>query len=377
MLLTQNNMFAPVDLRYRVFCKLPKVNFRDRLLIMGQADSEETMSQMASHVGLRDSAFDEAPLAQIALELAGTLALANDRARRLFGLTSRDLGRPLQDLELSYRPVELRSCIDQAYAERRSIRLRDVEWPTSPTGAAWLDVEVTPLQDPTGNLLGVLVSFEDTTRYRRLQEELRQSHEELETAYEELQSTNEELETTNEELQSAIEELETTNEELQSTNEELETMNEELQSTNEELQMINEQLRRRSQELDRTNLFLGSILSSIQSGVAVVDAELRVQIWNQKAEDLWGLRAAEVVGTHLLNLDIGLPVEHLRAPLRACLAGEVSQNETVLEATNRRGKAIQCTVTCMPLSNIAGEIQGMILIMEERDGIASGERSGA
>jgi len=288
----------------------------------------------------------------------------------MFGLSSRDLGRPLQDLELSYRPVELRSCIDQAYAGRRSARLRDVEWPASPGGAAWLDVEVTPLQDPAGNLLGVLVSFEDTTRYRRLQEELRQSHEELQTAYEELQSTNEELETTNEELQSTIEELETTNEELQSTNDELETMNE-------ELQMINEQLRRRSQELDRTNLFLGSILSSIQSGVAVVDAELRVQIWNQKAEDLWGLRAAEVVGTHLLNLDIGLPVEHLRAPLRACLAGEVSQNEIVLEATNRRGKAIQCTVTCMPLSNMMGEIQGVILIMEERDGIASGERSGA
>src|SRR5207253_325776 len=44
MLLTQSNMFAPVDLRYRVFCKLPKVNFRDRLLIVGQVDSEETMS---------------------------------------------------------------------------------------------------------------------------------------------------------------------------------------------------------------------------------------------------------------------------------------------------------------------------------------------
>ena len=136
----------------------------------------------------------------------------------------------------------------------------------------------------------------------------------------------------------------------------------------EELQTINEQLRRRSQELDRTNLFLGSILSSIQSGVAVVDAELHVQIWNQKAEDLWGLRADEVAGTHLLNLDIGLPVEHLRAPLRACLAGEVSQNEIVLEATNRRGKAIQCKVTCMPHSNMMGEIQGVILIMEEKDG---------
>src|SRR5262249_53325314 len=153
-------------------------------------------------------------------------------------------------------------------------------------------------------------------------EELEHSNQELETAYEELQSTNEELETTNEELQSTVEELETTNEELQSTNEELETMNEELQSTNEELQTINEELRRRTDELNQVNGFLESILTNLRVGVVVVDRNLQIQIWSRRAEDMWGLRADEAQNKNFLNLDIGLPVESLKAPIRACLTQE-------------------------------------------------------
>jgi two-component system, chemotaxis family, CheB/CheR fusion protein len=365
MLLSQSNIFTPVDMHHRIFAKVPKANPRDRLLLMAQAGSEEAMNHLASQVRLRDTAFDAAPVAEIVLDHSGVLALANDRARRLFGLVPRDLGRPLQDLEVSYRPAELRSLIDQAYAERRIVVLRDVDWPHSPTGTLCLDVQVTPLEDATGQLLGVMIGFVDVTLYRRLQQELRSSTEALETAYEELQSSNEELETTNEELQSTVEELETTNEELQSTNEELETMNEELQSTNEELQTINEQLRQRSYELDQTNLFLNSILASMQDGVAVLDAGLRVQIWNRKAEELWGLRAEEVAGQNFLNLDIGLPVERLRPSLRTSLSGEAPESAEILDATNRRGKAIRCAVTSLPLNHTSGETRGVILLMEE------------
>ena len=127
-------------------------------------------------------------------------------------------------------------------------------------------------------------------------------------------ATIDELETTNEELQSANEELQTTNEELQSTNEELETMNEELQSTNEELssinmelQAINDELRLRTEELNEVNAFMESILASMRGGVVVVDRELKVQVWNARAEDLWGLRPDEAEHRHLLSLDIGLP----------------------------------------------------------------------
>jgi two-component system CheB/CheR fusion protein len=209
------------------------------------------------------------------------------------------------------------------------------------------------------------------TRARQLQTELQHANQELETAYEELQSTNEELETTNEELQSTVEELETTNEELQSTNEELETMNEELQSTNEELQTINEELRQRSGELNSANAFLESILTSLQGAVVVTDQEMRVRVWSPKAEDLWGVRADEVRGHHLLNLDIGLPVDQLRQPIRSCLAGGNNHQEVTLNATNRRGRAIEVRILCNPLLSPKREIEGAILLIEEAGSLRS------
>ena len=226
-----------------------------------------------------------------------------------------------------------------------------------------------PLFDPGGILLGASIHFLDVSRQRQLQEEVHRASQELETALEELQSTNEELETTNEELQSTVEELETTNEELQSTNEELETMNEELQSTNEELQTINEEARERGDQLGELNGFLESILTSLRSAVAVVDRDLHVRKWSRRAEDLWGLRADEVLQKNFLNLDIGLPVDRLRSPIRSCLAGEAEVLDLTLDATNRRGRPIQVRVTCTPLTAAsAEESRGVILMMEETDG---------
>src|SRR5262249_23095550 len=192
------------------------------------------------------------------------------------------------------------------------------------------------------------------------------SKNELETAYEELQSSNEELETTNEELQSTNEELETTNEELQSTNEELETMNEELQSTNEELETTNTELRLRSDELNHANAFLASVLSGLEAGVIVVDPNFHVLAWNHRAEDMWGLRADEVQGRHLLNLDIGLPVEQLRQPIRNVLSQDGPQASLRLEAVNRRGKRMRCAVRVTPMRGSGAEIRGAIVLMEEQ-----------
>jgi len=301
------------------------------------------------------------------VDLSGTLVLINEQARTLFAFTPKDIGRPFRDLDLSYRPVELRAPIEEVILNRRPISFREVEWQT-PAGELYLDIQIVPLIHNGGTMVGVSISFIDVTRYHRLQEELQRSHQELETAYEELQSTNEELETTNEELQSTVEELETTNEELQSTNEEMETMNEELQSTNEELQTANEELRQRTDDLNRTNGFLASILMSLRIGVVVVDRTISVQIWNRRVEDLWGLRADEVIGQFFLNLEIGLPVEQLKGPIRSVINGEAESQDVTLEAVTRRGKTIQCRVTCTPLYGSNKDIFGGVLLMEEWDG---------
>ncbi len=370
MLFTRNHSFTPLDLRRRVFTKVSNGNRRDMLLSITQTSSQQTSPEMANPMSrIHQGAFEIDPVAQVVVDVHNALVLANEQARILFNLNPRDLGRPLQDLEISYRPVELRSRIDQASINRRAVILKDVEWSIAEQESRYFDVQVIPLIDNSHDeFLGVKIVFTDVTRFKLLQDELVHANQELETAYEELQSTNEELETTNEELQSTVEELETTNEELQSTNEELETMNEELQSTNEELHALNDELRQRSDELVQVNTFLESILAGLHSGVAVLNQDLHIQIWNYRAEDLWGVRADEAKGRHFLNLDIGLPVEQLRLPIRASLLGESPYPEVLLQATNRRGRAILCKVTCTQLrASTTRDIQGVILLMEEID----------
>jgi two-component system CheB/CheR fusion protein len=358
--------FTPVDLKRRISRKVPGSG-RDRFSLARGAGvaAEDRESRPDGAEGLLlGAALEASPVAMVLLDPAGHIVCANARARAAFGLAQGDVGRRLQELRLSYRPVELRSVVEQAMAERRAVNVSDVEWVAGPGEARWFDLRVLALAGDGGRWLGTSVAFTDVTATRRLRRELEQSNQELETAYEELQSTNEELETTNEELQSTVEELETTNEELQSTNEELETMNEELQSTNEELQAINDELRQRTDEVQDANAFLDSVLTSLSGGVAVVDRELRVIGWNRHAEELWGLRLDEVHSRHLFNLDIGLPVEQLRAPLRASLSGEVEREQLTVDAVNRRGRAVRCEVTCTPLLSPAREIRGAILLME-------------
>ncbi|GIE97436.1 CheR family methyltransferase [Paractinoplanes rishiriensis] len=373
MLLSHSNLFAPMDLKRRVFRRAMRPTPPPGGLPAGPPS---LVVAPVTHLDqLRSEAFAANPLAQLVLTSDGLVAITNRQLEKVFGVSSRDIGRPFRDLDLSYRPVELRRHIEQAQVERRTVRISDVEWSRSGGDLIHIEVQLSPLTAADGSLLGVNVIFHDVSAARRLQDDLEHANQQLEAAYEELQSTNEELETTNEELQSTVEELETTNEELQSTNEELETMNEELQSTNDELQSINDQLRVSTNQLDEANSFLEAVLTSLQAGVAVVDHDLRIRMWNRRAEDLWGLRSEEAVGQHLLNLDIGLPFEKLRPLLRSALTGEAGEAD--VDAVNRRGRAVLVRVSCAPLGGRDGggaADEGAIIAMEATESIGRPER---
>jgi two-component system CheB/CheR fusion protein len=356
----RSNHFAPVDLKRRLFVTRPD-GIEHRHLVTNEQATETRVDR--SRVEVRVAGFEVGHSPQILVDTHGRLSGANQHARVLFGLSAQDVGRPLQDLELSYRPLELRSRIETVVSERRQLVVRGVELPNG-GDIRTFDVIVTPLAATGGDLTGTSISFLEVTPQRRLEAELERARAELDTAYEELQSTVEELETTNEELQSTNEELETTNEELQSTNEELETMNEELQSTNEELETINDELRQRTDELNEVNSFFESILTTLRSGVIVVDRDVRVLVWNQQATDLWGLRDDEVEGEHLMNLDIGLPVEQLNQPIRACLSEAGSEFELEVDTVNRRGRPIRCHTLVSPLRGPDGTVVGVILLID-------------
>jgi two-component system CheB/CheR fusion protein len=312
---------------------------------------------------LRDLAFEAWPQAVMIVDTNGNAALANRQARTLFALVPQDIGRPFRDLEISYRPLELRSLIERVNHTRHPEEVNAVRWQKPSGDFEYLDVLIQPLISPEGGVVGVALIFTDTTEFMNLQLEAKHNREALDAAYEELQSTNEELETTNEELQSSIEELETTNEELQSTNEELETTNEELSSGNEELETMNEEMRNRSAELDETRHFLEAVLASITAGVVVLDGDMRIRAWNKGSEELWGLRAAEVVGQPWSELDIGLPIERLQHLITRSV--EIDGAPVRVDAINRRGKTIVCSVTGAPMTGLRG---GVVLMMEDVTG---------
>ena len=358
-LVTRTNLFTPVDGHRHVFSKHPRTpSVRPSI----PAPPTDPGSRREARIVI-EAAYDAGVPAQLTVDAEGIVVASNRLARSTFGVGLTQIGRPLRDLEISYRPVELRAPIEQAIAARRPVTIADVEH-RLPTGElAYFDILVSPVER-AGVVLGAMATFVDVTAGRQMRHELERSQRELEVAYEELQSTVEELETTNEELQSTNEELETTNEELHSTNEELETMNEELQSTNEELETVNSELRRRSAELDHANRFLESVLSSLHAGVAVVDSQLVVRAWNTEAYELWGLRHDEVVGSNFLNLDIGMPVSQFRGPIWSVLAGDRAGERQVVRAVNRRGRDIRCAVVITPMKT-GEEVTGAIVTMED------------
>ncbi len=375
MLVSHTRLFTAIDPRWRVFTKTRNLSVRERFDVMTEARTFRAHSQMSETTRLRADAFDNSPNAQIVIDQLGKIVLLNARARDSFNLNSDLVGTPIKDLQLSYRPIDMRSLIDDVLNKREMIETKPIRWPSDSNDERCYKIIAQPLESGGTAHAGVNLSFIDVTELIDLQTNLEHANQELETAYEELQSANEELETTNEELNSTVEELETTNEELQSTNEELETMNEELQSTNEELETINVELQVRTAELNAANLMMESILSRSLIGVIVVDREMRVIVWNRRSEDLWGLRAGEVLNQFLLNLDIGFPVEEFRQPIRACLADKDARVRFEVQALNRRGRTVDCAVTCDPLVRDGTNVDGVILWVEERKIVAEEDKS--
>jgi two-component system CheB/CheR fusion protein len=362
MLLSHSDRFTPVNLDARIFRKTAGSH-----RAANNFDASTAMFRHGDLPGLdpiRELAFRASPVAQIVVTGDDTVAMINEQAETTFGLSARDIGRLLRDLEVSYRPLELRSYLEQAKVKRRSARIQDVKWQRAGSETLWYEIHINPLVDEEKGLAGISIVFFDVTPTRTLLDQVGHTNKQLEAAYEELQSTNEELETTNEELQSTVEELETTNEELQSTNEELETMNEELQSTNDELHTINDALRERSVELDQARTFLDSLANSIQFGLVVVDREMRVIVWNRGCEDLWGLRSEETIGSSLVSLDIGLPLAEVKPLIGRAFVDPDTTGEVVVDAVNRRGREARIRLTCSAFRSHEDSVSGALLLMD-------------
>jgi two-component system, chemotaxis family, CheB/CheR fusion protein len=350
--LARSRLFQPLDVRHRIFRKVPQEWRRSPgggLAYTGQNGGPAQGGRQSPpppplQARLLEAMADTSPVACLAVDLEGTLVFVNGAARRTLEVGDGDIGRPIQDLPISYRPAELRGRIEEAERLGRTVRLEHQAYHRPPADPIRVTIEVTPLFGRDGRQFATLIAFADTTRAYVLQQELEAAQESLETTIEELQSANEELETTNEEL---------------------ETMNEELRSANEQLEATNEELRTQAEATAEYRRYVEGTLRSVDAGVVVLDGDLRVRSWNRWSENAWGLREEEVLDQELLALDFGLPVARLRTDLLRVLAGEAPQAELTLEAVERRGRPLHCRVRLSPLLYEARPPRGVVMIVDD------------
>src|SRR6202012_1339519 len=122
MLLSHGDRFIPLDLKHRIFRKAAGSNSGvERYDPAGAV--YERHGDPSGLTTVRDLAFRASPVAQIVLTGDDTVAMINQQAENMFALSARDIGRLLRDLEVSYRPIELRAYLEQAKVERRAARV--------------------------------------------------------------------------------------------------------------------------------------------------------------------------------------------------------------------------------------------------------------
>lgn len=189
MLLSHGDRFTPVNLKHRIFRKAAGVHGGADRYDPSAAFYERNVD-LPGLTTARDLAFRASPVAQLVITGEDTVAMINHEAETTFGLSARDIGLLLRDLEVSYRAVALRACLEQAKVQRRSARIQDVKWQRT---AGRRDRLVRNPREPArgrqNGLLGGSIVFFDVTATRALLDKVVRTRRQLETAYEELRTS--------------------------------------------------------------------------------------------------------------------------------------------------------------------------------------------
>jgi len=182
----------------------------------------------------------------------------------------------------------------------------------------------------------------------KLEEELKQAREEVQSTIEEMQTSQEELKSTNEELQS-------TNEELQSTNEELTTSKEEMQSMNEELQTVNAELQSKVDDFSLVNNDMKNLLNSTDIATLFLDKDLNIRRYTNEATKIF----------KLIKTDIGRPftdqVSDLIYPELVTDALEVLRTLMFIEKQIPTKDGRWFSIRIMPYRTYDNRIDGLVI----------------
>ena len=202
---------------------------------------------------------------------------------------------------------------------------------------------------------------EETGQIVRLERELADTRDYLQSIEEQQEAANEELQAVNEEGQSA-------NEELQSLNEELETSKEELESTNEELTTVNEEMVHRNAELNRLNGDLTNLQASTRLVIVLLGRDHTIRRFSAAAEKTFGLLAADV-GRPFGAVRHGLVLPDLAAVITRVIT---SVRECEREVQDGSGHWFSLRVS--PYLTLDNQVDGAVLVLLDIDDLKRTER---
>ncbi|HEX9023727.1 MAG TPA: chemotaxis protein CheB [Geobacteraceae bacterium] len=302
------------------------------------------------------------------------------RSRRFLEVPA---GEPTTDLmrmaREGLRPT-LRAAIYKALAEQGQVAFRGVRV-AGDDGEEAVNVLVEPLAaDPSHGRLALVILEEAPateilsppagagplpgdessrdTLIRQLEEQLRITHEQLQSAMEQLETSNEGFMSANEELMSINEEFQSANEELQSTNEELETSKEELQALNEELITVNAELQGKVEELNQANGDMENLFASSEIATIFLDRGLIIKRFSPAMTAIF----------NLIPADVGRPFRHLAGTID--WSGLPNDAQSVLEKlvpVEREVIALEdgrCFIMrVLPYRTVEGKVDGIVVTL--------------
>lgn len=213
-------------------------------------------------------------------------------------------GEPTTELFKMCRPgllLGLRAALNEAATISETVR-KDGRFIAPGHQSLAVTIDVIPFTDSASGQRSFVVLFaqrtalaenvielsgEAASEVRRLERELAETKDYLNSIIEKEQATNEELKSASEEILSA-------NEELQSTNEEMATAKEETQASNEELITVNEELQNRNEQLGHANDDLTNLFGSVQIPIVMLNANLAVRRFTPTAEKALSLSHGDI-----------------------------------------------------------------------------------
>jgi two-component system, chemotaxis family, CheB/CheR fusion protein len=286
-------------------------------------------------------------------------------------------GQPTTSLRLMVRPgllAGLNAAFEAASTRNLStgehgLRLREDD--------RLVNLRISPIRGLHGKDRCFLVVFEDSeqhkprnaaeTKLRTLsappqagERAVQQLQQEVARLEQELAETREWLQSIVEAQEAAAEELRSSNEEAQATNEELNTAKEELQASNEELNTVNEELRIRNIEQSSLNTDLRKLLESINIPLVMVGKDLRIR---------WFTAAMQPV-LNLLPNDQGRPITDLRSTVVPDFAGMLVRTFAGSEEKHvefQRSDGAWLSLRMLPYHGPTGTIEGAIATLNNID----------